>query len=437
MRSTAFIGVLVVLALLTLSPVDTYAQWSALGLSGRHVRQLRSSHGRLYACTYVGLHRKASDTADSAWVLLGFAGQWVRDVLAVSAETLIVAREITGTGADTVALWRSTDGGASWNPFQNGLGADGSEWDRKVVALLAPPGAPGTVLAASWYGVRKSTDGGMTWKKVAFGGRYYFLTSGISTLWAGGESMVFTAFVRRSTDGGESWQFKFGTGNDAVASAMAFDPVDPNLGFLVVSGQLYQTTNNGDTWTPIPYSPPGPLGYSALATRAFAPLRLYATGSGFPNPAGATFFKTDNAGASWTPVSFAASGSNGVPALLVRSGPAADTLFLGTGSGVLRYVELQVVGVDPPVRESRLELRAHPNPFRAGTTLTFDLPRASQVSLRVLDTSGREVATLLAGEQAAGRHRLFWSARGLPSGAYFCELRAGGSVATRKIFVVH
>jgi hypothetical protein len=426
------------LALLTLSPVDSYAQWSALGLSGRHVTQLRSSHGRLYACTYDGLHRKASDTADSAWVLLGFAGQWVHDVLAVSPETLIVAREITGTGADTVAMLRSTDGGASWNPFQNGLGADGSSWDRKVVALLAPPGAPGTVLAASWAGVRKSTDGGMTWKQVVFGGLYYFLTAGSSTLWGGSESTLQTAVVKRSTDGGESWQSKFRIATPSVPPrAMAFDPVDANIGFLALSGQLYQTTNNGDTWTLIPYSPPGPVYYSALATRAFPPLRLYATGGGFPNPAGATFFKTDNAGASWTPVSFAAAGSNSVPALLVRSGPAADTLFLGTVSGVLRYVELQVVGVDPPVRESRLELRADPNPSRGGTTLTFDLPRTSQVSLRVLDTGGREVATLLTGEWAAGRHRLHWTARGLPSGAYFCELRAGGDLATRKIFVVH
>jgi photosystem II stability/assembly factor-like uncharacterized protein len=430
MRSAAFIGVIAAVAVLALSPVGAQAQWSHLGLSGREVTQLRSSHGLLYACTSGGLYRKASDTADSAWVLLGFAGQRVLDLLAVSAETLIVAREITGTGADTVAMLRSTDSGASWNSFQNGFGADGSWADRKVVALLALSGAPGTVLAASWGGVKKSTDGGMTWKHVADGIRYYFLTAGISALWGGSETAAETAIVRRSTDGGETWLPKFGTGNPAAPVAMAFDPVDANLGFLALSGTLYQTTNNGDTWTLIPNSPPGPFVYRALATRAFAPLRLYAAG------AGETFFKTDDSGASWTPVSFAAGGSNHVPALLVRGGPAADTLFLGTGSGVLRYLELQVVGVDSPVRESRLELRAHPNPFLAGTTLTFDLPRASQVLLRVLDTGGRAVATLLAGERAPGRHRLHWSARGLPSGAYFCELRAGGEVATRKIFVV-
>ncbi|MEK7824055.1 MAG: hypothetical protein AAB290_03330 [Candidatus Eisenbacteria bacterium] len=433
MRSTAFIGVLAALAALTLSPADTYAQWSALGLSGRQVTQLRSNHGLLYACTSDGLHRQASDTADSAWVLLGFAGQRVLDLLAVSPETLIVAREITGTGADTVAMLRSTDGGANWSPFQNGFGADGSSWDRKVFALLALPGAPGTVLAASRLRIGKSTDGGLTWKKVSVApGGYFFLTSGISTLWAGGESNAFTPFVKRSTNGGESWTNSFGSGSDNVARAMAFDPSDPNVAFLGLSGDLRRTANNGVSWAPVPL--PAGVGSSALGARAFPPLRLYA--HGITAPGDATFFKTDDGGASWTPVSFADAGSSQVWTLLVRSGPAADTLFLGTGSGVLRYVELQVVGVEPPLRESRLELRAHPNPFRAGTTLTFDLPRASKVLLRVLDTGGREVATLPTGEWAAGRHRLFWAARGLPSGAYFCELRAGGERATRKVFVV-
>jgi hypothetical protein len=122
--------------------------------------------------------------------------------------------------------------------------------------------------------------------------------------------------------------------------------------------------------------------------------------------------------------------------MLVRSGPAADTLFLGMGSGVLRYVELEVVGVDPPVRHSELALHAHPNPFAAATTLTFTLPRAMRVSLRVLDTGGRVVATLLAGDYDAGPHRLTWSPRQLPSGIYFCRLDADGTLATSKVLIV-
>ena len=81
--------------------------------------------------------------------------------------------------------------------------------------------------------------------------------------------------------------------------------------------------------------------------------------------------------------------------MLVRSGPGADTLFLGTGSGVLRYVEMALVGVDPPTAGSPLVLRVHPNPFDEVTTVAFHIPRASRVSLRVFDATGREEATLL------------------------------------------
>ena len=432
MGSRALFGILAVGAALIVAPAEACAQWSDLGLSGHEVTRLRLRHGLLYACTNDGLHRKVSDTADSSWVLLGFGGQRVHDVLAVSPETLIVARQVTGTGADTVALFRSTDGGMTWNPFQNGLGAGGISWARKVVALLEPTGAPGTPLAAAWAGMNRSTDGGLTWKQVSGAGRFFFLVSGSSTLFAGGEATSLTPFVRRSTDGGETWMTSFFSGNDGRAYDMTFDPSDPNVAFLGTSLGLRRTSDNGVSWTPVPL--PLGVGSFALGARAYAPLRLYADGNA--QAGGATFFKSDDGGASWTPVSFPASGSDAEWTILVRSGPAADTLFLGMGSGVLRYVELELVAVDPPLWRPQLELRVHPNPSAIATVITFSLPRPLQVSLRVLDSAGRGVATLPAGRYDAGPHRLAWNHPHLPSGIYFCQLRAGNAVASREVLIV-
>jgi hypothetical protein len=106
------------------------------------------------------------------------------------------------------------------------------------------------------------------------------------------------------------------------------------------------------------------------------------------------------------------------------------------GSGVLRYVELELVGVDGPVRESQLELHVSPNPADAATVVTFSLPKALHVSLRVLDSCGREMATLLSWQYEAGAHRFVWNHRGLPSGIYFLQLRAGSHVATRGAITV-
>ena len=421
-------AVLVATAFL-LWPQIVRAQWSDLGLSGREVTQLRSSHGFLYACTSDGLYRKTSDTADSSWVMLGFGAQRVYDVLAMSPETLLVARQITSTGADTVGLWRTTDGGATWNAFQNGLGAGGTA-DRMVRALLEPPAAAGAVLAATEGGIARSADGGSTWTEVYPSGRYFFLAAGISTLWAGGEGAAFGPIIRRSKDGGQTWLGSFLGGNINRAGSMAFDPSNADVAYLGLTYDLRRTVEDGVSFTSIPL--PAGVACTALGNRGFAPLRLYASGDAAPG--GATVFKSDDGAASWTSISFPAASSTLEHNFLVRSGSAADTIFLGMGSGVLRCVEpFPTVRVDPPVQESQLELHVSPNPAPGATVVTFSLPNAMRVSLRALDSGGREVATLLSGQYDPGPHRFVWKHRRLPSGVYFLQLRADGQVAIRRV----
>lgn len=100
-----------------------------------------------------------------------------------------------------------------------------------------------------------------------------------------------------------------------------------------------------------------------------------------------------------------------------------------------------VAGVSPATPS--LALRApRPNPFRAGTTLSYELPRAETVTLRILDVGGRAVRTFAGGEaQAAGSHEVAWDGRDesgadLPAGIYFARLQAGGLERTRRIALV-
>jgi hypothetical protein len=82
----------------------------------------------------------------------------------------------------------------------------------------------------------------------------------------------------------------------------------------------------------------------------------------------------------------------------------------------------------------------YPNPFRGQTTLRFDLPEAANVSLSIYDVMGRQVATLVDGSMAAGRHEVAWQGRGrngsLASGVYFARLKAGTHTATRRLTIV-
>ncbi|RJP80831.1 MAG: T9SS C-terminal target domain-containing protein [Candidatus Zixiibacteriota bacterium] len=93
-------------------------------------------------------------------------------------------------------------------------------------------------------------------------------------------------------------------------------------------------------------------------------------------------------------------------------------------------------GSQTPLIPSGLALSASPNPFNPTTAVSYELPAASRVSLRIYDTAGREVATLVNGWRDAGAHQASFDASGLPSGIYFAKLEAGGTAQTLKLILL-
>jgi hypothetical protein len=79
---------------------------------------------------------------------------------------------------------------------------------------------------------------------------------------------------------------------------------------------------------------------------------------------------------------------------------------------------------------------AYPNPFNPITTIAFDLPVESEVSLIVYDINGREVASLVTGHLSFGQQQIEWNAEGLPSGVYFARLTAGNLTQTQKLLLL-
>jgi len=78
----------------------------------------------------------------------------------------------------------------------------------------------------------------------------------------------------------------------------------------------------------------------------------------------------------------------------------------------------------------------YPNPFNPSTLIRYSLPSTEQVSLKVFDMLGREVAVLVNVRQAAGRYEVSFNATGLPTGLYFYRLQAGSYSETRKMMLV-
>ena len=82
-----------------------------------------------------------------------------------------------------------------------------------------------------------------------------------------------------------------------------------------------------------------------------------------------------------------------------------------------------------------------PNPFNPGTAIGYELTQPGQVSLRIYDLLGREVAVTVDGMKNAGHHEAFWNGRdstGNPaaSGVYLYRLETGGSAETRRMMLV-
>ena len=78
----------------------------------------------------------------------------------------------------------------------------------------------------------------------------------------------------------------------------------------------------------------------------------------------------------------------------------------------------------------------YPNPFNPSTAISYQLSASSFVCLKVFNTLGKEVATLVNEVRSAGNHVVQWNAGLLPSGIYFCRLQAGGNIETRKMILL-
>ena len=78
----------------------------------------------------------------------------------------------------------------------------------------------------------------------------------------------------------------------------------------------------------------------------------------------------------------------------------------------------------------------YPNPFNPSTVIRYDIPRNMEVSIRVYDVIGREVATLVNRKHPAGRYQVLFNGSGLASGVYFCRIIAGSLVRTSKMVLI-
>ena len=381
----------------------------------------------------------------------------------------------------------STDGGQSWSPsVQISHHTDNSYiWGNIAV------GPEGTFYVC-WQRqysfdrrddvfFSKSVDGGLTWSAdtIAYDGHHY---TGYSQIVAGDTGRVFILIdddqyfkrnlvLRYSNNFGNNWQ----TGTQPTNYSLYEGSYVPSMAIegdtLYViykyfrsfsdSSRFYflKSTDAGITWSQavqvndsLTIDDDNNPGYSRFyPSIAVAPggQRIYAVWADRrENPSQQEYnvyfsFSLDG-GQTWSSdiqVNEDTSGSYQLyPAVAVKSDGVVDTVLVvweDDRPGTIVGIES---GVQKP--DAFLLHQNYPNPFNPGTQITFALPEAAVVTLKVYDLLGREVKTLVNQRRAAGTHTVRWdgtdeAGNPVASGVYLYRLHVGNNfVQTRKMVLL-
>jgi hypothetical protein len=81
-------------------------------------------------------------------------------------------------------------------------------------------------------------------------------------------------------------------------------------------------------------------------------------------------------------------------------------------------------------------LQNYPNPFNPSTKITYNIPQRSNVSLRIYDVLGKEIATLVNEQKEAGTYNIQFDASKLSSGVYIYSIQAGDFLESRKMVLM-
>lgn len=118
----------------------------------------------------------------------------------------------------------------------------------------------------------------------------------------------------------------------------------------------------------------------------------------------------------------------------------------GTGDGFIAKFSNIVTDVEESLNDNPIVftlIQNYPNPLNPSTTIKYQIPEMSFVTLKVYDVLGNEIAALVNEEKPIGSYVVEFNAATLPSGVYFYQLKAmpnggqaGGYLETKKMILL-
>ena len=379
---------------------------SNLGLSQYDYVPAMNSYKHLFAATrWDGLWRSTNDGA--LWYSVNTGFTTYQDILITSNNVILVGRPDQG-------VFRSTNNGDTWQPANSGL--------TNLIVFDLAMNESGTVYVHTNGGTHRSSNDGLTWTPTGSTIAYSNFR-----LHAPDSSGLVVGFAANgfwvSTDYGSHWRSTSLPLSYVTINALS--SISPSEYYAGTSRGIYRSTDSCRTWTRLS----GIEKDSVVVALISNPSKHIYMGT---NRGGV--YRSTNRGVDWTKMNdglidstVTSLVSNKEGYLLART---LRGLFRSAQSTILTAMAAQ------PTPEAFCVHQNYPNPFNPTTTIRFSLPHTSSVTLKVFNTLGQEVATLVNEEKGAGSYSVEWNAEHFSSGVYFYRLTAEGLVETKKMVLI-
>jgi hypothetical protein len=240
-----------------------------------------------------------------------------------------------------------------------------------------------------------------------------------------------------------TWQLRSSGLPNAYFRSIGQHPLNNNMAYaysyydLYPGNKIFKTTNRGQNWTNVSGDFPN-ISITGVVPHPTNNNVLFAgTDKGM--------WKTTNAGVNWFRWTNGMPSYANVSALAFIDSSSANGRFYVVTSTIGRGIYMREASGDDPTAldpnysgiPSKFELNQnYPNPFNPATTISYDVPRASNVKISVYDIQGKEVQVLVNENKAAGSYRIHWDGTKYSSGVYFYRIEAGDFTDTKKMMMI-
>jgi hypothetical protein len=153
---------------------------------------------------------------------------------------------------------------------------------------------------------------------------------------------------------------------------------------------------------------------------------------------GGVILKSTNTGVNW----FTQVSSTTANLRAINVFPADDNgIIVGAGGNILRTtnggnIPTGILNIENEIPENYSLSQNYPNPFNPSTTIKFSVAGTGNVSLKVYDVMGKEIAVVVNQNLTPGVYTADFDASALPSGTYFYRITAGSYTETRKLVLI-